>query len=90
MNWPEYTRRFGRHSNIPECCIEAFINGNTYPDRFAKYGRCRTCINTGHRVKVHFCTTDCIPFLQSIGIDPMKFGFKEQRHGTEKGPAVAG
>lgn len=86
MNWPEYTRRFGRHSNIPDCCIEAFIEDRTYRDGFLDYARCERCIETGHKVKIHRCTTDCIPFLQSIGLDPMKFSFKGQIHGTEKGP----
>jgi len=69
MDWNEYTRLYGRHSNIPDCCIEAFIKDKAVPNRLLKYAQCCECINAGRGVEIHFCTPECIPFLQSIGME---------------------
>jgi len=76
VNWDEYTRLYGKHSNIPDCCIEAFTAGKTVVDYSLKYGRCEACRAADRRAEIHFCTVECIPFLQSIGLDPLKFSFK--------------
>jgi len=75
MNWPEYTRLYGRHSNIPDCCIEAFIAGKTVVDYSLDYGRCEACKAANRKAEIHFCTVECIPFLQSIRVRPAKASF---------------
>jgi len=64
--------------NIPDCCIEAFIKGEARANHLLKYGQCQSCIATGNGAEIHFCTVECIPFLQSIGLDPLKLEFKKE------------
>jgi len=78
LTWPEYTRLYGKHSNIPDCCIEAFIAGETVVDYSLDYGRCKACKAADRKTEIHFCTVECIPFLESIGLDPLKFSFKKE------------
>ena len=73
----EYHRAFGRHSLIPECCIESFIydpmalvrSPGRDPDKKVRYVRCLTCIHDGFVKNIHNCTIKCIPFLKGIGCD---------------------
>ena len=68
----DYDINFGRHSNIPDCCIFYFItqtpaqaharlmdewNGNYLP--------CDECLRTLNVKRVHFCGSKCkrIPFI---------------------------
>ncbi len=67
MNWDDYTRRFGRHSKIPQCCIDAFIDGTATLKPTDSYAKCGACRIADREVIIHRCTANCIPFLQSIG-----------------------
>lgn len=61
----EYHIEFGRHSNIPDCCIEWFIGGwsRIWDNRRAsapyrvdvEYVPCPTCLKAQRFVKVHVC-----------------------------------
>ncbi len=70
----QYHIQFGKHSNIPDCCIRFFI-GEWSPsnksaserDGVVNYIRCDRCIRHGKQNVLHICNSDCIPFLQSIG-----------------------
>lgn len=70
----EYHWAFGRHSNLPNCCIDFFVEewdmsecwqneGNWYHQaiRAAKYGYvpCPRCLGTGNKVKIRWCLDEC-------------------------------
>lgn len=64
----DFDRAFGRHSGIPECCVNFFVSKNI-PELMewnkkskkdnAKYVRCPQCIETNHVVKLLQCSRDC-------------------------------
>lgn len=68
---------FGRHSNIPECCIKFFIvewNQNqdetAYerdPNKQIEYVRCERCLKENQYFPIHKCTLQCEKFLKNIG-----------------------
>jgi len=69
----EYTWAFGRHSNIPECCIEFFVSGeyleyikNGYSTLGWRYMPCPKCLGENNQVELHYCTNQCSAFLKSI------------------------
>lgn len=66
-------RIFGRHSNIPTCCIDAycmkrFEDRNTVfppnPKFLVGYQRCLRCISIDYVQRVHYCTPKCTKWLQ--------------------------
>ena len=68
----KYALDFGRHSNIPECCIQAFVN-NWDAHRLARarkiekeigrplweYIPCDKCLDTQRAVAIHKCHPGC-------------------------------
>ena len=74
-NNTSYDVAFGRHSLIPECCIEFFIGpwaSNDYtqwtaedrdPGFDGEYVRCDECMRLNKQVKIHKCTKDCKFFI---------------------------
>ncbi len=71
---PGWHTAWGLHSNIPECCVDAWVNlgpHNMPPisrwDRW-EYRPCQVCLNRGvqTKAKVHICTVKCIPFLEGL------------------------
>lgn len=69
---------FGRHSNIPECCIEHFVSrvdyGAAKRRNGANYAMCETCLNSDiEPVKIHRCTEACAEHFRDV------IGFSEER-----------
>lgn len=68
---------FGRHSNIPECCIKFFVTEwsqnqvKTAYERDSEqkieYVRCLRCLKEKQYFPLHKCTLKCEQFLKSIG-----------------------
>ena len=68
-----YHRAFGLHSNIPECCVEFFINvwhdrmlstGSSPYERAvhhakAQYVQCPECLGTGYVQELRECVKEC-------------------------------
>jgi hypothetical protein len=72
-----WDRAWGLHSNIPECCVEAYVTKNMpSPVRGWGYRPCWDCHRQGLKgqVKVHNCTSECIPFLQSLNFSRFDIG----------------
>jgi len=71
-----YHRLFGLHSNIPFCCVEAYVQDvDNMPPPGRKgvprgYRPCWDCYNSNREINIHRCTVECIPFLESIDINP--------------------
>lgn len=67
-------RTWGLHSNIPECCVEAWVtlgpdNMPEMPSRSGwGYRPCQDCFSRGicTKVQIHHCTIKCMPFLESL------------------------
>jgi len=66
---------FGRHSNIPECCIAFFIGdwaeqsktqASYDRDPIMEYVRCPRCLREKRHFPLHKCTVRCEKFLKSI------------------------
>lgn len=70
----EYHWAFGRHSRIPDCCINFFVEdwdmsegwqneGNWYHQAVdaARFGYvpCPKCLGTGRRIKIKDCDVEC-------------------------------
>lgn len=77
----EQHRLFGRHSKIPECCIEAFvadIRDNVYLKTshiplYAQYRVCDECIVLKRiPTNIHICTEACRETLLSFGFSAEK------------------
>lgn len=68
MQQNEYYKLYGIHSNIPECCVDAFINGKKGKDTKVSWGYipCDTCEQTNNKVKIHICDMSCEPFMREI------------------------
>ncbi len=54
----------GRHSRIPECCIEYFLEcwerkQRTRYDLGVYYVRCPRCVATDNLADLHHCTPEC-------------------------------
>ena len=70
-----YDRKFGMHSDIPICCIEAYVSGimpmmaGTEWD----YRPCWECYRKNNKVEIHLCTRGCKTFLRSIGLTGERF-----------------
>jgi len=64
---------YGRHSGIPECCIEYFIESwwkkgrklSGY-DPGTNYVRCPRCVATDNLVEARRCETDCCVFQKQL------------------------
>lgn len=69
-----YHISYGRHSLIPECCIQFYVTewhpffenkwrGTTYDDMINKSGwgyvPCPKCFFTGQQVKIRLCDVEC-------------------------------
>lgn len=69
-----YHRAFGKHSNIPSCCVEFFIfewdrnegwrnEGNWYHQAISAaswgYVPCPQCLGKGRKVKIKLCVNEC-------------------------------
>ena len=70
MNGPTIAERdaaYGRHSNIPACCVNAFLKGERSTERGAGYVRCSDCIAKDARVTLHYCSPQCQEFLSRLG-----------------------
>jgi hypothetical protein len=75
---------FGRHSNIPDCCIKfytqewlkaRFSTRMNLWDRMPSWGYipCSKCVETGNRIQVHSCTAECYEFLtEEVGMEPWR------------------
>lgn len=73
----EQHRLFGRHSDIPECCIEAFVAGfkderwvgsSQVIEGYAQYRVCNDCLLSNQPpVKLHICGEQCRETLLSFG-----------------------
>ncbi len=54
---------YGRHSGIPECCIEYYVDREGAPswgdDGDLHYQRCPRCRATDNRVELHYCNVGC-------------------------------
>lgn len=73
----EQHRLYGRHSNIPECCVEAFValverhglNAHT-PAPFptgAQYRSCEKCfLSKATPAPLHICDESCREFLLTV------------------------
>lgn len=65
----EYHAAYGKHSNIPECCIKYFINGWDKDSEYAKviydalsdvrYVPCPRCFASKSFIQVRNCITEC-------------------------------
>lgn len=77
MTREEYDWAMGRHSNIPDCCIEWFVNEDpnsrerSYKDRVIlacceykiTYWPCIKCLDSRNFVvPIHFCDDSCPKF----------------------------
>lgn len=87
-----YFKEMGRHSNIPECCIEFFcykwnIDGWSEEERNERWGKvysvgpykyapCDDCLEIGKIVELHFCNEKCAEFIILLG----KATRKPKRH----------
>lgn len=62
----EYYRQYGIHSNIPECCVESFVEGRKAKDTEVSWGYipCEECEEAGNRIEVHICDLSCEPFMR--------------------------
>ena len=65
----EYHTELGRHSNIPECCIEEWNNGrrgkDVPSDLHVQYVPCSKCVDKQSFVEIHKCSInrlECIIF----------------------------
>jgi len=83
-SWDEYTKHFGRHSGIPECCIDFFISGDYLKPEHLHcvtnkwhYQPCPSCLACNQPINIHYCTKACNVFLQSIGTEIYKIKPKE-------------
>ncbi len=78
----EYHIKFGKHSNIPDCCIQYFISSKyqyLYTANNWKYIPCPKCFKENKKNKLHYCNYKCIPFL--LEIDNAAFaGILEREH----------
>ncbi len=71
---PGWHRAWGLHSNIPECCVDAWVNLGLHsmPKQNTcsnwEYRPCWDCFNRGihTKIKVHMCTIKCMPFLEGL------------------------
>ncbi len=65
MTEDEIHRAFGRHSNIPDCCITFWLTdwnpGSTYANRLPHWGYvpCPTCLRTNKRARIRRCALEC-------------------------------
>jgi hypothetical protein len=83
MTREQIHREFGRHSNIPECCIEWFLV-LVRPEHTAwalgyhviihewhpggcGYNPCPKCLTQGTFAQVHLCDATCPPYSQWLG-----------------------
>lgn len=66
----EYDIKFGTHSDIPICCIEAYITENAPLISGSAWGYrpCWECFRKEIHVEIHLCTRSCKTFLRSIGL----------------------
>jgi hypothetical protein len=64
----EYDIAYGRHSNIPECCIQFFITRWDYTNQYGdivhafspvNYIPCPKCFANGNFNKLKMCDSDC-------------------------------
>ena len=69
----EYDTKFGTHSDIPVCCIEAYITGDmpltpivNRAGRSWDYRPCWECYLRNRWVEIHHCSKGCKSFLKSI------------------------
>ena len=70
-----YDIKFGVHSNIPICCIEAYVTDNMplISGRVWGYRPCWECYTKDIQVEIHLCTSGCKNFLRSIGLTSERF-----------------
>lgn len=70
---------FGRHSNIPDCCIDFYLNEWKNIDPIIRYERitklnldakriigyipCERCVSRWDFVEIHRCDENCVEFL---------------------------
>lgn len=78
-----YFKEMGRHSNIPECCIEFFcykwnIDGWSDDERDKRWNEvykvgpyqympCDTCLKKGNIVEMHICKVECAEYTILLG-----------------------
>lgn len=83
FNDPERDRVYGLHSNIPECCVDYYINVWTKKSlremiegnrtRFVgtnilwNYVPCDACLESENLSELHLCTIECKDFLIESG-----------------------
>ena len=79
---PESDRVYGLHSNIPECCVDFYINIWTKEPLSARiefwdrhkssdfhYVPCVTCLETNNFKEIHRCDEKCKKFLiEEVGM----------------------
>ena len=74
-----YHKLLGEHSNIPECCIDAFVNLQNRTNKYDKlfhevekqigvipYRPCFDCLTKKNIVNTHECDADCIDFFEVL------------------------
>lgn len=79
----DYDIKFGIHSDIPICCIEAYVSDNMpmMSGTGWNYRPCWECHRKNNKVEIHHCTRGCKTFLRSIGLTSDRFlkGLKTKR-----------
>ena len=75
MTREEYDWKMGRHSNIPDCCIDFFVGGGPWENENyrkaaiaflneirGEYWPCITCLEKRSINKLHYCDGSCPKF----------------------------
>jgi hypothetical protein len=63
----EWHREFGRHSGIPECCVEAFLSDTQlFAGPEIGYSPCNACVHQARFIVVLECGRTC-DFLRDCG-----------------------